>query len=40
VRGASAWRGDKEQLASKMKDQRGRLPEEGTRRGDNERIKR
>jgi urease subunit alpha len=28
------------QLASKMKDQRGRLPEEGTRRGDNERIKR
>lgn len=28
------------QLASKMKDQRGRLPEETTRRGDNERIKR
>ncbi|MFZ5791010.1 MAG: urease subunit alpha [Pseudomonadota bacterium] len=28
------------QLASKMKDQRGRLPEERTRRGDNERIKR
>ncbi len=28
------------QLASKMKDQRGRLPEEKTRRGDNERIKR
>jgi urease subunit alpha len=28
------------QLASKMKDQRGRLLEEGTRRGDNERIKR
>ena len=28
------------QLASKMKDQRGRLAEESTRRGDNERIKR
>ncbi len=28
------------QLASKMKDQRGRLPEERTVRGDNERIKR
>jgi len=28
------------QLASKMKDQRGRLPEERTRIGDNERIKR
>lgn len=28
------------QLASKMKDQRGRLPEEKTRIGDNERIKR
>jgi urease subunit alpha len=28
------------QLASKMKDQRGRLPEESTRIGDNERIKR
>lgn len=28
------------QLASKMKDQRGRLPEESTRRGDNSRIKR
>jgi urease subunit alpha len=28
------------QLASKMKDQRGRLPEEKTKRGDNERIKR
>ena len=28
------------QLASKMKDQRGRLPEERTRLGDNERIKR
>ena len=28
------------QLASKMKDQRGRLPEENTKRGDNERIKR
>ena len=28
------------QLASKMKDQRGRLPEESTSRGDNERIKR
>lgn len=28
------------QLASKMKDQRGRLPEESTARGDNERIKR
>ncbi len=28
------------QLASKMKDQRGRLPEEQTRIGDNERIKR
>lgn len=28
------------QLASKMKDQRGRLPEETTRIGDNERIKR
>ncbi len=28
------------QLASKMKDQRGRLPQERTRRGDNERIKR
>ncbi|HEX9450864.1 MAG TPA: urease subunit alpha, partial [Burkholderiales bacterium] len=28
------------QLASKMKDQRGRLPEEKTRLGDNERIKR
>ena len=28
------------QLASKMKDQRGRLPEESTKRGDNERIKR
>lgn len=28
------------QLASKMKDQRGRLPEERSRRGDNERIKR
>jgi len=28
------------QLASKMKDQRGRLPTERTRRGDNERIKR
>ncbi|MDQ0315774.1 urease subunit alpha [Amorphus orientalis] len=28
------------QLASKMKDQRGRLPEEKTARGDNERIKR
>ncbi len=28
------------QLASKMKDQRGRLPEEATRIGDNERIKR
>jgi len=28
------------QLASKMKDQRGRLPDEKTRRGDNERIKR
>lgn len=28
------------QLASKMKDQRGRLPQETTRRGDNERIKR
>ncbi|WP_018697978.1 urease subunit alpha [Amorphus coralli] len=28
------------QLASKMKDQRGRLPEETTARGDNERIKR
>ena len=28
------------QLASKMKDQRGRLPEEKSRRGDNERIKR
>jgi urease subunit alpha len=27
------------QLASKMKDQRGRLPGENTRRGDNERIK-
>jgi urease subunit alpha len=28
------------QLASKMKDQRGRLPSEKTKRGDNERIKR
>jgi urease subunit alpha len=28
------------QLASKMRDQRGRLPEEATKRGDNERIKR
>lgn len=28
------------QLASKMKDQRGRLPQEKTTRGDNERIKR
>ena len=28
------------QLASKMKDQRGRLPEEKTEKGDNERIKR
>jgi urease subunit alpha len=28
------------QLASKMKDQRGRLPTERTKRGDNERIKR
>jgi urease subunit alpha len=28
------------QLASKMKDQRGRLPSEKTQRGDNERIKR
>ncbi len=28
------------QLASKMKDQRGRMPEEKTRLGDNERIKR
>ena len=28
------------QLASKMRDQRGRLPEEKSRRGDNERIKR
>ena len=28
------------QLASKMKDQRGRLPEEMTEKGDNERIKR
>ncbi len=28
------------QLASKMKDQRGRLPEETSKRGDNERIKR
>ena len=28
------------QLASKMRDQRGRLPEERLRRGDNERIKR
>ena len=28
------------QLASKMKDQRGRLPEETTRLGDNERIRR
>ena len=28
------------QLASKMKDQRGRLPEERSRIGDNERIKR
>ena len=28
------------QLASKMRDQRGRLPEEKTKRGDNERIKR
>ncbi len=28
------------QLASKMKDQRGRLPEEKTQQGDNERIKR
>jgi urease subunit alpha len=28
------------QLASKMKDQRGRLPEENTKRGDNSRIKR
>jgi len=28
------------QLASKMKDQRGRLPEETLKRGDNERIKR
>ncbi len=28
------------QLASKMRDQRGRLPEEATERGDNERIKR
>ena len=28
------------QLASKMKDQRGRLPEEKTQKGDNERIKR
>ncbi|KEZ65478.1 urease subunit alpha, partial [Pseudomonas amygdali pv. tabaci str. ATCC 11528] len=28
------------QLASKMKDQRGRLPEETTALGDNERIKR
>jgi urease subunit alpha len=28
------------QLASKMKDQRGRLPEEKSKRGDNERIKR
>ena len=28
------------QLASKMKDQRGRLSEESTKRGDNERIKR
>lgn len=28
------------QLASKMRDQRGRLPEERTRRADNERIKR
>jgi urease alpha subunit len=26
------------QLASKMKDQRGRLPSERTKRGDNERI--
>ncbi|PWT73303.1 MAG: urease subunit alpha [Proteobacteria bacterium] len=32
---ARAW-----QLASKMKEQRGRLPEERTRIGDNERIKR
>ena len=28
------------QLASKMRDQRGRLPEESSKRGDNERIKR
>jgi urease subunit alpha len=28
------------QMASKMKDQRGRLPEESTKRGDNSRIKR